>query len=83
MCGKKSWVKHAKIGKIWTTSGWCHPGMFSRREILLELANNIMTILDNTEVRQNMGEMSLKIIREYTIEQMTKDHVKVLNSLIG
>ncbi len=48
-----------------------------------ELANNIMTILDNTEVRQNMGEMSLKIIREYTIEQMTKDHVKVLNSLIG
>lgn len=28
-------VKHAKIGKLWTTSGWCHPAMFSRREILL------------------------------------------------
>jgi len=29
-------VKHARIGKLWTTSGWCHPAMFSKREILLE-----------------------------------------------
>lgn len=29
-------IKHAKIGKIWTTSGWCHPAMFSKKEILLE-----------------------------------------------
>lgn len=28
-------IKHAKIGKLWTTSGWCHPAMFTRREILL------------------------------------------------
>lgn len=28
-------VKRAKIGKLWTTSGWCHPAMFTRREILL------------------------------------------------
>ena len=25
-------VKHARIGRLWTTSGWCHPAMFSRRE---------------------------------------------------
>ena len=29
-------IKHARIGKLWTTSGWCHPAMFSKREILLE-----------------------------------------------
>ena len=28
-------IKHAEIGKLWTTSGWCHPAMFSRREVLL------------------------------------------------
>ena len=28
-------IKHAKIGKFWTTTHWCHPGMFSRRETLL------------------------------------------------
>ena len=28
-------IKHAKIGRLWTTSGWCHPAMFSRRETLL------------------------------------------------
>lgn len=29
-------IKHARIGKLWTTNGWCHPAMFSKREILLE-----------------------------------------------
>lgn len=29
-------IKHAKIGKLWTTTGWCHPGMFSKKEILLQ-----------------------------------------------
>ena len=29
-------IKHAKIGKLWTTTHWCHPGMFSRREIPAE-----------------------------------------------
>lgn len=32
---KGNFVKHAHIGWLWTTSGWCHPGMFSKREILL------------------------------------------------
>lgn len=29
-------IKHAKIGRLWTTTGWCHPGMFSKKEILLQ-----------------------------------------------
>jgi len=29
-------IKKAHIGKLWTTSGFCHPTMFSKRSILLE-----------------------------------------------
>ena len=29
-------IKHAKKGLLWTTSHWCHPATFARREILLE-----------------------------------------------
>ena len=29
-------IKHARKGLLWTTSHWCHPAAFSRREILLE-----------------------------------------------
>ena len=29
-------IKHAKRGLLWTTSHWCHPAAFARREILLE-----------------------------------------------
>lgn len=28
--------KKARIGKLWTTAGFCHPSMFSRRQILLQ-----------------------------------------------
>lgn len=35
MTGKTTWIKHAYIGRLWTSSGWCHPAMFSRREVLL------------------------------------------------
>lgn len=47
MVGKKTWVKHAKIGKLWTTAGWCHPGMFSRRETLLEFPYALESMYDD------------------------------------
>lgn len=28
-------IKRAHIGKLWTTSGWCHPAMFSTRKTLI------------------------------------------------
>lgn len=40
-------IKHAKIGKLWTTSGWCHPGMFSRRQILLEFPYPLESMYDD------------------------------------
>lgn len=40
-------IKHAKIGKLWTTSGWCHPAMFSRREILREYPYPLESMYDD------------------------------------
>ena len=40
-------IKHAKIGKLWTTQGFCHPAMFSRREILLEFPYPLETMHDD------------------------------------
>ena len=42
-------IKKAKIGKLWTTSGWCHPAMFSRREILLEFPYACENMYDDFE----------------------------------
>lgn len=40
-------IKHAKMGRFWTTSGWCHPGMFSRHEILLQFPYALETMYDD------------------------------------
>lgn len=40
-------IKHAKIGKLWTTTGWCHPAMFSRREVLIEFPYALETMYDD------------------------------------
>lgn len=40
-------IKHARIGKLWTTTHWCHPGMFSRREILLAFPYALETMYDD------------------------------------
>ena len=29
-------IKHAKIGRFWTTTGWCHPAMFATKKVLTE-----------------------------------------------
>lgn len=40
-------IKHAKVGRLWTTTHWCHPGMFSRREILLEFPYPLESMYDD------------------------------------
>lgn len=42
-------IKKAKIGKLWTTAGWCHPAMFSRRQILLEFPYACENMYDDFE----------------------------------
>ena len=40
-------IKHAKIGKLWTTSGWCHPAMFSKRQTLLDFPYPLESMYDD------------------------------------
>lgn len=40
-------VKHAKLGRLWVSSHFCHPAMFSRREILLQYPYVEKTMFDD------------------------------------
>lgn len=55
-------IKHAKIGKIWTTSGWCHPAMFSRREILIEFPYICESMYDDFDFITAVHKADKKII---------------------
>lgn len=67
MCGKKTWIKHAKIGKLWTTSGWCHPGMFSKRETLLEFPYPLESMYDDFDYITAVHMAGKKIVTTDTI----------------
>ena len=60
-------VKHARIGRLWTTRGWCHPAMFSRREILLEHPYPLETMYDDWDYITAVHQAGKKIV--------TIDHV--------
>ncbi|MGN1196325.1 MAG: glycosyltransferase family 2 protein [Acetatifactor sp.] len=55
-------VKHAKIGSIWTTSGWCHPAMFSKREILLETPYICESMYDDFDFITSVHRKGKKIV---------------------
>lgn len=60
-------IKHAKIGKLWTTAGWCHPGMFSRREILLQFPYPLESMYDDFDYITAVYRAGKKVL--------TLDHV--------
>lgn len=70
-------IKHARIGKIWTTSGWCHPAMFSKREILLDFPYACESMYDDfdyiTAVRQAGRKISTvdKVISNFSFGGMS------------
>lgn len=55
-------IKHAHIGKLWTTSGWCHPGMFSRREILLQFPYALESMYDDFDYITAVHQAGKKIV---------------------
>ena len=59
--GKSVWIKHARLGLLWTTAGWCHPAMFSRREMLLAFPYPLESMYDDfdyiTAVKQSGGRI--------------------------
>lgn len=60
-------IKHAKLGKLWTTSHWCHPGMFSRRETLLEFPYSLETMYDDFDYITAVYQAGKKVV---TIDQV-------------
>lgn len=55
-------IKHAKIGRLWTTTHWCHPGMFSRRETLLEFPYALETMYDDFDYITTVHQAGKKIV---------------------
>lgn len=55
-------IKHARMGRLWTTSGWCHPAMFSRREILLEFPYPLESMYDDWDYITAVHQAGKKIV---------------------
>ncbi len=81
----RQWVKHAKIGRLWTTRGWCHPGMFSRKSVLLTYPYALESMYDDfdyiTTVYKSGGIIKTidKVISNFTFGeggQSTKKSLK-------
>ncbi len=54
-------IKRARIGKLWTTSGWCHPAMFSKRTVLLEFPYALENMYDDFEFATRVHLANKKI----------------------
>ena len=57
-------IKHAHIGILWTTSGWCHPGMFSKRTILLQYPYPLESMYDDFDYITAVHQARKKILTE-------------------
>jgi len=55
-------IKHAKIGKLWTTNGWCHPAMFSTRETLLAFPYVCESMYDDFDYITAVKQAGKKIV---------------------
>lgn len=60
-------IKHARIGKLWTTSGWCHPGTFSKRDILLAYPYPLETMYDDFDYITSVYRAGKKLITIDTV----------------
>lgn len=55
-------IKKAHIGKLWTTAGFCHPTMFSKREVLLEFPYACEQMDDDFEMVTRARKAGKKMI---------------------
>lgn len=62
--GKRTMMKQAKIGRLWTTTHWCHPAMFSRRETLLEFPYALESMYDDFDYITSVYRAGKKIVTE-------------------
>lgn len=61
-----AFIKKAKLGKFWTTTGWCHPSMFATREILTEYPYACETMYDDFDfiTRVHLAEKKICVLQE-------------------
>lgn len=87
-------IKHARRGLLWTTSHWCHPAAFARKEILLEYPYPLENSHDDFEFATHVyldGKKILpidKVISNFTFGGMTtqksfKDVKKRIDEIYG
>ena len=57
-----SFVKHARKGLFWSTSHWCHPAAFARREILLEYPYPLVNSHDDFDFATHLYTDHKKLI---------------------
>mgnify|MGYP003430362322 CR=1 FL=1 len=55
-------IKKARVGKLWTTAGFCHPTMFSKREVLLEIPYACKQMDDDFEMVLRANKAGKKIV---------------------
>lgn len=60
-------IKHAKLGLLWTTTGWCHPAMFSRRTVLLENPYICESMYDDFDFITTIHQKKMNIITIDTV----------------
>lgn len=59
---KGEMIKRAHVGKFWTTLGFCHPTMFSKKEVLLEFPYACEQMDDDFEMVLRANKAKKKII---------------------
>lgn len=62
--GKRTMIKQARIGKLWTTTHWCHPAMFSRKEMLLQFPYALESMYDDFDYITSVYRAGKKIATE-------------------
>lgn len=62
--GKISFIKKAKLGKLWTTAHFCHPTMFATKDTLIKfpyLSENMDDDFDMV-LRANKGNANIRVL---------------------
>ena len=60
--GSGNFIKHAKRGLFWSTSHWCHPAAFARREILIEYPYPLINSHDDFDFATHLYVDGKKLI---------------------
>ncbi len=57
-----SFIKKAHIGRLWTSTGWCHPASFSKREVIQNNPYILESMYDDFEYMISIRSQGLKVI---------------------